>query len=95
MPYTDDNIITKKLPNYCNLHLNMTDNTTLVNNICKALCDWLGYVCMGYEFTNGHANDTFKKDSASFLNSENIDRSSNKLANDLSINEVCSNSPQN
>ena len=95
MPYTDDNIITKKLPNYCNLHLNMTDNTTLVNNICKALCDWLGYVCMGYEFTNGHANDTFKKDSASILNSENIDRSSNKLANELSINEVCSNAPQN
>ena len=56
-----------------NLHLNATGNTTLVDNICKSLCDWQGYVCMGEEFTNEQADEALKKDLAFFHHSENID----------------------
>lgn len=38
---------------------------------------------MGYKFTNSHINNTLKKDSAFFINSENIDRASNKLIGHL------------
>lgn len=79
MSYTDDSIVTKTMPNYSNPHLNTTDNAIHLNNIYKALCYWPGHVCMGYKFTNSHVNNTLKKDSVFFINSENIDRASNKL----------------
>lgn len=68
-----------------------TGTTTLVNKICKALCDWQDYVWKGYEFTSSQVKNTLEKDSASFLHSKNIDRWSNELSIELSINEVCSN----
>lgn len=83
MSYTDDSIITKTMPNYSKPHLNTTDNAIHLNNIYKALCDWPEHVCMGYKFTNSHINNTLKKDSAFFINSENIDRASNKLIGHL------------
>ena len=77
--------------NYSNLNLNITVTTTLVKNICRALCDWQDRIFRDGTVTKSQVPDIFKEDSIFLSQSEKADRPSNELYVELPRNEVCSN----